>query len=265
MRLLRLLRPYLWFLTMLRLLGLLPWYLGFLQLPSLPLSVLFALRKRTSLSGRIQVVPLEDDQAVLSAAAPDLDDDKVTTQAAVALGAEVAVAFPLDDEVVFSLGGVFSRSFLWVTLNLPALSQAVNVSHEFLAGYDIEHGLGQPVSEFQAAAVLEGDQLVTQAVAAREEEASHFQKFGPLLQEKIQFFVKGDGVTRVCHVQPSEPLSSVLELSSCSYACHNGKCLDVVLSTIAAKIITCSPFCSGQLISDYSYSRGGGAELFFQL
>ena len=32
--------------------------------------------------------------------------------------------------------------------------------------------------------------------------------------------------------------------------------------TIAAIIITCSPFFSQQLISDYSYSRGGGAELF---
>ena len=40
--------------------------------------------------------------------------------------------------------------------------------------------------------------------------------------------------------------------------CHTG-------STIRAKIITCSPFCSEQLISDYSCSRGGGAELFFQL
>ena len=35
--------------------------------------------------------------------------------------------------------------------------------------------------------------------------------------------------------------------------------------TIAAKSITCSPFCSEQLMSDYSYSRGGGFELFFQL
>ena len=113
---------------------------------------------------------------------------------------------------------------------LAALSKAVNVSQEFLAGYVFEHGLGQPFSEIQAPAVLEGDQLVTQAVAAREEEVSHFQKLGPLLQEKIQFFVKGDGATRVCHGQPSEPLSSVLELSSGSYACHKGKCLDVGLS-----------------------------------
>ena len=66
-----------------------------------------------------------------------------------------------------------------------------------------------------------------QAVAAREEEVSHFQKLGPSLQEKIQFFVKGDGATRVCHGQLSEPLPSVLELASGSYACHNGKCLDV--------------------------------------
>ena len=111
---------------------------------------------------------------------------------------------------------------------LPALVAALNVSHEFLAGYAFEHGLGQPVSEIQAAAALEGGQLVTQA--AREEEVSHFQKLGPLLQEKIQFFVKGNGATRVCHGQPSEPLSSVLEPSSGFYACHNGKCLDVGLS-----------------------------------
>ena len=30
------------------------------------------------------------------------------------------------------------------------------------------------------------------------------------------------------------------------------------------KNITCSPFCSEQLISDYSYSRDGSFELFFQ-
>ena len=40
--------------------------------------------------------------------------------------------------------------------------------------------------------------MVTQAAAAREE----------------QFFLRGDGATRVCRGQLSEPLSSVLELSS---------------------------------------------------
>ena len=49
------------------------------------------------------------------------------------------------------------------TVNLAALSKAVNVSHEFLAGYAFEHGLGQPVSEIQAAAAIEGEQLVAQA------------------------------------------------------------------------------------------------------
>ena len=97
-----------------------------------------------------------------------------------------------------------------------------------------------------------GDQLVTQAVAAREEEVSHFTKLGLLLQEKIQFFVKGDGVTRVCHGQPSEPLSSVLELSSCSYACHNGKCLDVGLSIEALGLFL---DCTVRL---YSRLKGGG-------
>ena len=183
---------------------------------------------------------LVDVEAVLSAAAPDLDDDKVTS------GDEVAVAFTLDDEVVSLSEEFFPQFFVGDTVNLAALSKAVNVSHEFLAGYVFEHGLGQPVSEIQAAAVLEGDQLVTQAVAAREEEVSHFQKLGPLLQEKIQFFVKGDGATRVCHGQPSEPLSSVLELSSGSYACHSGKCLDVGLSIEALGLF---PDCTVRLYS----------------
>ena len=85
---------------------------------------------------------------------------------------------------------------------------------------------------------------MTQAVAAREEEVSHFQKLGPLLQEKIEFFVKGDGATRVCHGQPSEPLSSVLELSSGSYACHSGKCLDVGLSIEALGLFLIAQFVS---------------------
>ena len=159
-----------------------------------------------------------------------LNDDRVTTQAAAASGAEVVVAFPLDGEVVTLSEEYFPQFFVGDTVNVAALSKAVNVSHEFLAGYDFENVLGQPVSEIQAAAALEGDQLVTQTVAAREEEVSLFKKVGPLLQDKIQFFVKGDGATRVCHGQPSEPLSSVLELSCGSYAGHYGKCLDVGLS-----------------------------------
>ena len=35
--------------------------------------------------------------------------------------------------------------------------------------------------------------------------------------------------------------------------------------TIRAKSITCSLFCSEQLISDYSYCRGGGAEFIFPI
>ena len=298
---------------MLRLLGLLPWYLGFLQLPSLRFQL-----KRTTLSGRPEVVPLEDDQvlddfeadhnvwndllqllvhhaiasfwmpalddsfecslalschfplevftvmqhglsgelvdveAVLSAAASDLKDDQVMMQAAAASVAEVAGALPSEDEVVTFSEEYFTQFFVGDTVNLAALSKAVNVSHEFLAGYVFEHGLGQPVSEIQAAAVLESDQLVKQAVAASEEEVSHFQKLGPLLHEKIQFFVKGDGATRVCHGQPSEPLSSVLELASGSYACHNGKCLDVGSSVEALGLF---PGCTVRL---YSWLRGGG-------
>ena len=195
---------------------------------------------------------LVDVEAVLSAAAPDLDDDKVTTQAAAASGAEVVLAFPLDDEVVSLSEEFFPQFFEGDTVNLAALSKAVNVSHEFLAGYVFEHGLGQPVSEIQAAAALDSDQLVKQAVAAREEEVSHFQKLGPSLQEKIQFFVKGDGATCVCHGQPSEPLSSVLELASGSHACHNGKCLDVGSSIEALGLF---PGCTVRL---YSRLRGGG-------
>ena len=147
---------------------------------------------------------------MLSAAAPDLDDDKVTTQAA--SGAEVAVAFPLDDGVVSLSEEFFPQFFVGDTVNLAALSKAVNVSDEFLASYVFEYGLGQPVSEIQAAAALESDQLVTQAVAAREEEVSHFQKLGPLLQEKILFFVKEDDATRVVM---ASPVSLFLRSLSC--------------------------------------------------
>ena len=55
----------------------------------------------------------------------------------------------------------FPQFLVGDTVNMAALSKAVNVSHEFLAGYAFEHGLGQPVSAIQAAAALEGDQLVT--------------------------------------------------------------------------------------------------------
>ena len=113
-----------------------------------------------------------DVEAVLSAAAPDLDDDKVTTQAAAASVAEVAVAFTVDDEVVTLSEEYFPQFFEGDTVNLARLSKAVNVSHEFFAGYVFEHGLGQPVSEIQAAAALDSDELVKQAVAAREEEVS---------------------------------------------------------------------------------------------
>ena len=64
MRLLRVLRPYLCFLPMLRLLGpaaLVPWVFA---IAFAALSVIFAFRKQTSLSGRIQAVPLDDDQAL---------------------------------------------------------------------------------------------------------------------------------------------------------------------------------------------------------
>ena len=77
-----------------------------------------------------------DVEAGPSAAAPDLDDDKVTTQAAAASG---ALAFASDDEVVTLSEKFFPQFFVIVTVNLAALSQAVNVSHEFLADYVFEH------------------------------------------------------------------------------------------------------------------------------
>ena len=49
---------------MLRLLGLLPWYLGFLQLPSLRFQFSLLFESKPALSGRPEVVPLEDDQAL---------------------------------------------------------------------------------------------------------------------------------------------------------------------------------------------------------
>ena len=142
---------------------------------------------------------------------------------------------PLDDEVVTLSEEYFLQFFVGDTVNLAALSKAVNVSHEFLAGYGFEHGLGQPVSEIQAAAALEGDQLVTPAVAAREEEVPHFQKLGPLLQEKIQFLCERGWCHPCLSCQPSEPLSSVLELSSGSYACHSGKCLFLIAQFVSIR------------------------------
>ena len=201
-------------------------------------------------------VPWPCPASLLSAAASDLEDDQVMMQAAAASVGEVAGALPFEDEVVTLSEEYFAHFFVGDTVNLAALSKAVNVSHEFLAGYVFEHGLGQPVTEIQAAAAaiaFEGDQLVTQAVAAREEEVSVLKKLRPLLQEKIQFFVTGDGATRVCRGHPSESLSSVLVLSPGLYACHNGKCLDVGLSIEALGLF---PGCTVRL---HSRLKGGGA------
>ena len=88
------------------------------------------------------------------------------------------------------------------------------------------------------------DQLGTQAVAAREEEVSVLEKLGPLLREKIQFFVKGVGATRVRRGHPSEYLSSVLVLSQGVYVCHNGKSLDVESSIEALGLFLVAQFVS---------------------
>ena len=191
MRLLRLLRLYLWFLTMLRLLGLLPWYLGDFAIAFAALSVTFAFRKRISLSGRPQVVPLvEDDHNVWNdllqlfvhhtiapLLVPALDD---SSELSLALSCHftsdvfTVMQHGLPGELVdveLSLRSISRSFFVGDRVNLAALSKAVNVSHEFLAGYVFEHGLGQLVTEIQAAAAaiaFEGDQLATQAVAASE-------------------------------------------------------------------------------------------------
>ena len=151
-----------------------------------------------------------DGESVLSAAASDLEDDQVMMQAAATLEAEVAGSISFEDEVVTLSEEYIAQFFVGDIVNLAALSKAVNVSHEFLAGYVFEHGLGQPVTEIKAAAAaiaFESDQLATQAVAAREEEVSVLEKLGALMQEMIEFFVKGVGATRVCRGHPSESLS----------------------------------------------------------
>ena len=83
-----------------------------------------------------------DVEGVLSADSSDLDDDRVTVQASAASVAETAGALPLEDEVVTHSEEYFPQFFVSDTVNLAALSKAVNVSHEFLAGYAFEHGLG---------------------------------------------------------------------------------------------------------------------------
>ena len=128
----------------------------------------------------------------------------ITTQATAASGAEVVLAFPLDDEVV-SLSEEFFPQFF----EGAALSKAVNVSHEFLAGYVFEHGLGQPVSEIQAAAALDSDQLVKQAVAAREEEVLSFSETRSLTARKDPVLCKR-GMVRPVFVMAS-PVSLFLQ------------------------------------------------------
>ena len=55
-------------------------------------------------------------------------------------------------------------------------------------------------------------------------------------------------------------------MENCRYTSLQMETINTIFRiTIRAKSITCSLFCSEQLISDYSYSRGGGAELFFSI
>ena len=66
-----------------------------------------------------------------------------------------------------------------------------------------------------------------QAAAAWEAEVTGFEKLGPSVQEKIQFFVNGDAGTQVCRGTPGQPLSVALMVSPDIHVCHNGKCLDI--------------------------------------
>ena len=54
----------------------------------------------------------------------DLDDDRVTMQAAAASVSEVAGALPLQDEVVTLSEEFFPHFFVGDTVNLAALSQS---------------------------------------------------------------------------------------------------------------------------------------------
>ena len=82
-----------------------------------------------------------------------------------------------------------------------------------------------------AASDQENDQVTMQAVAALEAEVTGFQKLGPSVREKIQFFVKGEGGTQVCRGSPGQSLSSVLLVSPETHVCCNGKVLDITSST----------------------------------
>ena len=81
---------------------------------------------------------LVDVEAVLSAAASDLENGQVMMQAAAALEAEVAGSAPSEGEVVTLSQEYFAQFFVGDTVYLAALSKAVNVSHEFLADYVFE-------------------------------------------------------------------------------------------------------------------------------
>ena len=92
---------------------------------------------------------LVDVEAVLSAAASDLENDQVMMQAAAALEAEVTGSAPFEDEAVTLSEEYFAQYFVGDTVNLGALSKAVNVSHEFLASYVFEHGFGNRLQKFK--------------------------------------------------------------------------------------------------------------------
>ena len=81
------------------------------------LSVVLAFRMRVSFAGRPGPAPFEDEVKVVT----------------------------LSEEF-------FAKYFVGDTVNLAGLSNAVNVSQEFLACYVFEHGFGQLVAEIQAAA-----------------------------------------------------------------------------------------------------------------
>ena len=102
-------------------------------------------------------------------------------------------------------------------MDLAAFCKALHVSQDFLADHVFEHGLGGLVAEILAAAAaidLGSDQMTPQAAAAMEAEVTGpFEKLDPLMQEKTQIFVKGDGRTHLCCGAPSRSPPLALTVS----------------------------------------------------
>ena len=158
----------------------------------------------------------------------------------------------------------FADCYKGDTVDLAKLSKHLHVSHDFLAGFVFENGMGGPVEavyDAAAAVVLDNakNKLASHAAAAcfiEEDQVSAevtglFDKLGSSLQEKIQFFVKGVGKTQVTRGFSSQLLSSVLSVPPDSYLCCNGRPLDLGSSIGSLGLL------SGCTIWIYPRQRGG--------